>query len=523
MPLTDWIYNLIAKRRGWPEASALDNLGSVDVQKSLDEYAQIAVAPSGPRGQEPAAWHLDRNEYAKHYKNSVYIAIGAIARKIAMQPVIVSRRVVDEQGERLEPVGLNHPLQQLFMEVNPRDTQWDLWFYTAAWRLLLGESYWWKARNGFGTTKEIWHLPPQWVRAIPSQTEFIAEYEVQGVFGTDPVRIGAGEVVHMREPSLDWSNNGRFYGTPPLAAAATAVDLEDAMYKRLYHSFKNYAPPGEKFTTDAELQPEQVMEVYRQIMSQHRAAETTGRPMLLHSGLKPTGAQMPKEMDYRESLEVTMEAVLAVFGVPKAVVGLVSDTNRANMHGALESFCQNTVNPMLSHIGQHLTQGLAREFEPNLVVHFQPCTVEDTKALHDAWRIAGSAHAVTPDEVRDELLGRGPLLHGGGIVRARTGEAVDAGNEELPDPVEEPKAEHEPPKEFSEDVDDKSDEKAEDEPESDAKKIDEISVEDEREAAQIAKYEREMLDTFYSTLNGALDAVDTHTVNRINGHAPSEN
>jgi HK97 family phage portal protein len=428
MAFTDWLYNLIAKRRGWPMASEMQVLSGTPIQKSIEEYAQLAVAPSGARSQEPAPWQHDRNEFVKHYKNSVYVAVGAIARKIATQKVIVSRRTIDEQGEKLEPVGHDHPLQQLFMEVNPRDTQWDLWFYTAAWRLVVGESYWWKARNGFGLPKELWHLPPQWVHAIPSETQYIDGYRVEGVFGKEPVEIPSDDVVHLREPSLDWSGTGRYYGTPALAAAATPVDLEDAMYKRLYHSFKNYAPPAEKFVTDQELTKQQVMEVYRQVMSQHRAAEHTGRPMILHSGLKPVGGMMPQEMSYQESLETTMDSILSIFGVPKAVVGLVSDTNRANMEAALESFCQNTINPMLEHIGQHLTQGLAREFEPDLVVHFKPCTVGDTKALHDAWRLANSAHAVTADEIRDELLGKGPLSSGGDVVRNRTGEPIGAGN-----------------------------------------------------------------------------------------------
>ena len=879
MAFTDWLYNLIAKRRGWPTASEMQVLSDTPLEKSIEEYAQLAVAPSGARGQEPAPWQNDRNEFVKHYKNSVYVAVGAIARKVATQKVIVSRRTIDEQGEKLEPVGLDHPLQQLFMEVNPRDTQWDLWFYTAAWRLVVGESYWWKARNGFGLPKELWHLPPQWVHAIPSETHYIDGYRVEGVFGKDPVDIPSEDVVHLREPSLDWSGTGRYYGTPALAAAATPVDLEDAMYKRLYHSFKNYAPPAEKFVTDQELTQQQVMEVYRQVMSQHRAAEHTGRPMILHSGLKPVGGMMPQEMSYQESLETTMDSILSIFGVPKAVVGLVSDTNRcldeetecltdagwikgneitmqtriacydsdrqvitykkpsghffkpykgemlhwssdvadvmvtpnhrmlvsgetgvesvefadqsasrkafnllvappmgaaceepvsvtlgppelpsqllprvddnvwysldelssaigksertirqwlydgrvpckrdgqfapplilgrhvnelsirtrgastmrtqpvtidsdvwleflgwfvsegstnlrvdsrgrnsstvfltqkdgtedaekialmlesmpfifhtcvtdagqrqwachdsglvdhlrrhcgvgshnkrvpsyvkdypasalrllldaaiagdghvskthknlvtyttasrqladdiqelavkcgwrasiteyesrtdrhhksfnvnintdrhrvslrnsqnlqrveydgniwcvqvpttffvvrrngkvhvtgnSNMEAALESFCQNTINPMLEHIGQHLTQGLAREFEPDLVVHFKPCTVGDTKALHDAWRLANSAHAVTADEIRDELLGKGPLSSGGDVVRNRTGEPIGAGNvdddELFDEPESEESAEAEEPDDTDEaDIQDDATEKA---------------------------------------------------------------
>lgn len=407
------------------------------VSKSISNFANIASAQYWGSADSPASWNVDRNEYAKHIKGPVYVASAAIAKRCAMQPVkclAITRKKSGVRKEELDPL---HPLCVLLEEINPHPSfvPFDLWFLTVAWRLTMGDSYWWKVRNNMGKPVELWPIPPQWCHVVPSQTKYIGSYRVNGgsfFYGSDDKFIAVEDMVHTRENSVDWSGTGRFYGTPPLAAAAEMVDIHEHMLKRLFYTFKNYAPPGLNYSTDEQLTDAQAEEALVWILAQHGRAEQTGRPIISHSGYKVTEyAKSQREMDYQSSLETSFDYILANFGVPSAIVGILKDANRANMEAAMMAFAQNTVNPILTSLGQHLTIQLARDFDRRIVIEFDPVTIADTEAIRKDWEFGMKSGAVTPNEVRQEFLRRDEFVHGGGLpVISRHMMEAPFGNEE---------------------------------------------------------------------------------------------
>ena len=404
-----------------------------NITKSTEDFARIVTPWGGNQVQAPAQWMYNKNEYVKHFTGTAFIGIGAIARKVAMQPAKVKRLIRTKSGTKKEEVESTHPLCVLFEEVNPIHTQYDLWYQMVAWRLMTGDSYWWKARNGFNTIQELWPIPSQWVWAIPSSVKFIDHYLVQNVFGpkTD---IPAEDMLHIREPNIDWSGGGIFYGRPVVAACASAIDLEQAMFARLYHQFRNFTPPGMVYSTDKELGEDQFLDMLAQLRAQQQRSEKTGEPIVAHSGFKVNEFRTnAREMDYSSSLMTIMEYILAIVGVPKAVVGLTADFNRANVEGAIMSWCINTVNPLLTHLGQHLTQNLAHDFEDDLIVEFDQITYDDRDAIRQDVTAAVSAGAIEPNEVRDILLKKEKFKFGGDTPMIGQMQKAPYGNEK-PDP-----------------------------------------------------------------------------------------
>ncbi len=427
-----------------PDPTAVVKTPEETIRKTLERFARIAAADFSGDPNAPAQWVVDKNEYTKHVKGPVYVAVGAVARKVAMQVPRVRRRVLDKGTAKLEDVPHTHPLVQLLEEVNPHPSfvPFDLWFLTVAWRLVTGDSYWWKLRNGLSVPAEIWPIPSQWVHAVPSPTRYIDSYRVDRFFGADGKAeiIPVEDMVHTRENSFDWSGNGRFYGMPPLTAASEMVDVDEQIKKRLFYEFKNYSKPGLHFHTDEHMSPDQLDEAIVDIMAQHSFSQQQGRPLITHSGFKASdfSASM-KEIDYQQSLETVFDYVLSIFGVPKAVVGLVADANRSNMESALLTFAENTVNPLLVNLGQHLTVQLARDFGDDLVVEFDMVNVKDREQIRKDFETGFKAAALTPNDVREEFLGMGPFPFGGDRP-IMPGVAFEAefGNEKpepKPDPV----------------------------------------------------------------------------------------
>jgi phage portal protein BeeE len=409
------------------------NARPVRVEKSTADFAEIMVGPVHRHTR--AEWLIDRNAFLRANRNSVFIASGAIARKMAMQEIKMLRRIPKKSGTVVEPLPSNHPLCQLFFNVNPRFTEWDLWFYTEGWKMLTGNAYWWKGRNLFGTTKEVWPMPSQFVRVIPSRTQYVEAYEIRNLWHTErPVILPASEIVEFMEPNLDWYGNGRFYGSPTLWHCGNTTDIEMTIYDRLRNQFQNYAPPGQIFSTDKTLTEPQVKQVYNQIINQHTLVEHSGRPMITHSGLKPMMQQSSvKEMDFRASLDTTLTMTLATFGVPKAVVGLVADANRSNMESAIQAWAENTINPRLKHNAAHITRSLVREFEPagDCFAYFSPVVPSDIELIHKAVDLGIKGAALDQNEVRELLFQKKPFRRGGKRpIVPKSSEMAEWGNDE---------------------------------------------------------------------------------------------
>jgi phage portal protein BeeE len=374
----------------------------------------MAVANTGGVRQAPAAWLVNRNEFVQHVKNSTYIAIGAIARKCAMQKPEVKIRKATEAGYEEQEAPVTHPLNVLFDEINPFHSLYDYIYYSVGWRLATGDSFVWKARNGLGVPSELWPLPSQWCHVVPSRQKFVDHYKVEGVWG-EPVYLEPGEVIHISDPNLDWSGTGRFYGRPTMGAAGAMIDIEEAMLARMLNWFKNYAPPGMVFSGAEGIGAEQIFQLYQILAQQHSLNEHSGRPFVVPEGFTlETGAMTsPKDIDYGKELMNAMDYILAVFGVPKAVCGLVKDTNRANMQASLMSFCENTINPLLEHMSQHHTQNLARDFDENLIIQFPLVTVDDSEQVRKDFETGLKYGCATPNEVREIMLELPAYLSGG--------------------------------------------------------------------------------------------------------------
>lgn len=364
-----------------------------------NQFARMATYSPGV----PASWTENRDQYSRQFIGSTYIAIGAIARMAAMQEAKVKWRREKKGRVVYEDVSPSHPLCQLLEYVNEQLTQWDLWYYMVGWRFLCGDSFTFKAMNGFGITKMLHPIPPQWVHVIPDENNFIAGYRVQPQWGGE-FFIPHQAVIHLQNPSLDWSSTGRYYGMPSVKAAAVTIELENEMFKRRYYKEKSLCRPGLIFKTPRILQPKQLQQLWGNVTAQWSMAENTGRPMILHGDLDLVDdlSNKGQELDYTTSLDKTLEYSLAVHGVPKTVVGM-ADANKAAFDASLKQFCMFTMNPLLKQMSQHLTHDLAHDFDPELEIKLGPCNVDDQDALRKDIELMIKAGAITPDEVRHRL------------------------------------------------------------------------------------------------------------------------
>ncbi len=356
------------------------------------EIETVFRAFSPGTGSFGAPWRDDPHAQVNHCRHWVYVAVRAIASRVAGATL----RFVNE--ETREEIGPSHPLRRLMREVNPFETSVGLWMNTMMFLELTGNAYWYAPRNAFGQICELWLLPSPHMRVIPDEHEFIRGYlfrmgGVEEVFSKD-------EIIHLKYPNPV----SPYYGSSPLQAAAESVDAHMAMKEAERRSFENGAFPGMAIQTDEALSPEVRKRLETMFKEGFSGPNRAGRTLILEQGLKiKPFTYSPREMDFLESSRITRDEILAVFGVPAAVAGISEDVNRASAEAMLYTFAENTILPKLRLIEAQLTQDLCTTFDDQIVAKFDS-PVPNVRAEDRADMIARISNKVTtPQEERVRL------------------------------------------------------------------------------------------------------------------------
>lgn len=381
MPILDRIRNA---------ASALAGRESKSIRPVFESFAPHDGF--APRRDDP-------HEQVRQCRHWVYVAVRLIASRVAGTPLSFVR---EDTGETIP---FDHPLRRLFREVNRFETDVSLWTKTLTFLELTGNAYWYAPRNRAGAVAEIWVLPSQHMRVVPSRERFIKGYLFQHA-GVEEV-FGSDEIIHLKYPSPETP----FYGVGPLQAAAESVDAHAAMKAAERSSFTQGAFPGLAIQTDEKLSADVRKRLETAFRTGFAGPDRAGRTLILEQGLKVRPFTFsPREMDFLESSRMTRDEILAVFGVPAAVAGVSEDVNRASAEAMLYTFSENTVWPKLRLIESQLTQDLCRTFDPRLSARFAN-PVPSLRHEDRLDMIARLQHSVTTPEEERARLGLGNRRH----------------------------------------------------------------------------------------------------------------
>ena len=370
----------------------------------------FAVAPPWHEGQA-AGWSEDATEQVKHLKHWVYVAVRAIRDRVAASQVRLSVR----RGRSWQGVE-QHPFLDLLDHVNPIHTRWQLLAATAEFLELTGNAYWYVAYDGLRVPREVWPLHSQKMKVIPDRTAFVGGYEYTP-FPGKRVRFEPNEVVHFRYPNP----HNLYYGWSPLQAAAEAVDAHEEMLNAQVKAFRQgVQPPKIVFSTPHRISDESSLaRLQEQLEARYSGTDAAKRVMVAHAWLKPERLSLtPQEMDFMQSKRTTRDEILAVFGVPAAIGGISEDVNRSAADAMERIFAHNTVMPKLALIAQQIQQDILPAYPVALRCDFEAILPEDREQLRADATAAFDRGALTIDELRETLTGRGRVGDGTRYVRA---------------------------------------------------------------------------------------------------------
>lgn len=289
---------------------------------------------------------LSTTKMLERYGKSLYVfaCVSKIARKVGAIPVEMYR-VVSSKGD-VKKIDA-HPALDLLYKPNHLQTKNEFIQITVINLQCTGDAFWFKLRNDSGQVAEMWNLRPDWVTILKDPQKIVKGYRFSKEDGTQVVFMPE-DVVHFKYPNPLSPESGM----SPLGAAEKRVETEEfaTTYQRDF--FLNSARPDAIIKSpELMLTQDQKEDIREGWNLRYRGVRNSSKIAVLEAGLEYQQiALSQKEMDYIESLKSTRDDILVAFGMPKSVIGITEDVNRANAETGMFIFLSEVVKPCLDFI-----------------------------------------------------------------------------------------------------------------------------------------------------------------------------
>lgn len=280
-------------------------------------------------GYAPFYAKWDSLSYIESYKGWVYSAVTLIAQSTAK----LERHIVDKNGKQID-----HPYEDLI-------TYW-LIEAVVSYMKLSGTCYIWMNTIG-GRIRSLEVLRPDLVRPEWDKNKTrIARYQYHlngRVINFNPEEIIA---IHNFNPCEAYPYQTQWFSD--VQAVAVAIDTDNASSTWNWKFFENNASPGFGLKTEWSLSNEQYERVKASWNAKFSGVNNAHKLAIFEGGLEPVNiAVSQKEMDFVEQRRFSRDEILAIFKVPKAVMGLGDGTGgNMNIRSYQEIFSRNAIEPI---------------------------------------------------------------------------------------------------------------------------------------------------------------------------------
>ncbi len=301
-------------------------------------------------------------DYLKAYTYWTFACIRVIAENVAEVGMGLYYLKADGTEEKIG----EHILLDLLSQVNPWMTEFELRELTQIHLELAGESWWGLERNGLGMPAEIWPLIPSCVYVNPDKENFIGRIDYR-VPGASPVSYAPDEVIqfkYMHPTNL-------YRGWSPTRAAAMPLDVHQFAMEWVRDFFFNDATPGGVLTTEQALQQTDADRIRGQWQEAHKGRGKAHRIAILGHGAKfQTVERSLSELAFTDEQRRLRDDILAIYGVPKHILGITEDVNRANAEAAEYVFAKRVIAPRLRRLEQRLNEFLVSRYDKRLKLYY---------------------------------------------------------------------------------------------------------------------------------------------------------
>ena len=291
----------------------------------------------------------------------------AVVDRIASDLASVSGHLYHIAEDGTETEITHHRFLDFMAQPNPlyEMTSSAIWRLQEIYLLLVGEGYFLIERDANDKPVELWNVPPHWVKSTPYLDN--PYYEIISTSGIS-MWVPVDDVFVMKQLNpLDPFMRG--LGAAESIADEVEIDEYAAQFQKRF--FYNDATPPIIFSMPNATpdQRDAFMARWNQkhmgVENSHRAAAVTG-----DITIKELGGTDGKNLGFIESREAMRDAVLEHFGVPREIMGITENSNRATADSAQYIYAKNVLAPKLKNREEAINKQLLPLFGDGLVWRF---------------------------------------------------------------------------------------------------------------------------------------------------------
>ncbi|QGH73468.1 MAG: portal protein [Siphoviridae sp. ctvD11] len=333
--------------------------------------------------------------------------------------VFASVRAISEEMGRIrltlwntggaKPVQIQkHAALDLLDRVNPYMTKYTLFERLQGNLELFGNEYWYLEAQG-KTPNEIYPLSPTTCKPVPDAKDYISYYTY--TLGAVKYKIPRTGIIHFKtyNPTSD------LLGMSTLSAARLPAETDAAASEYNKAFFENSAMPGVILKMPGELTPEQTERLREEWNQEFQGFKRNYRTAIASGGLDIEKLELSHaDMEFLEQRKFSRDEILAIFRVPKTILGMTEEVNRATAESAMYVFMQWTILPKMRKVVDTLNEFYLPLFGDNLEFHLENTPPTDRAQLFAEYTagIQGGFYSIN-DVRRKEGL---PLIEGGESV-----------------------------------------------------------------------------------------------------------
>jgi len=341
------------------------------------------------------------------YNGWVYACVRAISEEIAN----MRWRLFQMKGDEATEI-FDHEILDLLHGVSEMQTGYELKYLIGSHLELAGNFY--AVMDGVkagadgkpqGKPKALYPLNPSGVRVVVDHTKFPSrimkfEYTSYGKrYEFDP-----SQILHIKYP--DPSDEHEGIGTAQSIPLWIDADNYAMEFNRRF--FINGARIGGILESENARTESQLQFIKKSFEAIHKGYDSAYKTLVLPKGTKYTQAsENHKDMDFNSLMIMMRDRILAGFRVPRTVLGITDDVNRANAEATNYIFALRTIKPKMQLIVSYLNEFLVPLYGENLYLDFEDPVPENTELKVKEMEAANGV--LTPNEQRERYFGYEPV------------------------------------------------------------------------------------------------------------------
>jgi len=337
---------------------------------------------------------MNESDYLRSATGWVHSCISAICDEVAG----IELKLYKRSGNKVEEV-LDHEALDLLFKVNDFTTKFDHFWLTQEYLELAGEAPWALERISENSPPtSIYLLKPDRLTIKWDKKNVIGGYKYE-VDNGKFVEFQPWEIIFLKYPDP----NRPFRGRGTLASAASTYNLDKYSEEWNLRFFYNSARPDSILSVKNKLSEQQIARLEKAWNKKFSGIDKVSKLAILQGDMDFKIMQLSqKDMDFVEQQKFSRDKLFSIFRVPKSVVAVSDDVNRANAETGAYTFARWTIKPKMKKIVEQLNEFYIPMFGDDLYLDFEDPVPENVKAKLDKYENALKNGWMTINEVRDK-------------------------------------------------------------------------------------------------------------------------